>query len=95
MLRGHGQSPSLLLRPTSFLPNVGESAIQGCFSVAVDTRNPQLTRHLRYQPLKGLCPAMGKKRIAETLARAGLTLGVSRSPASSGTAAETGPRPIP
>jgi transposase InsO family protein len=37
---------------------------------------PDFVRYI-VQRLKVLCPTMGKKRIAQTLARAGLTLGVS------------------
>ena len=39
-------------------------------------RLPEFVRHV-VRKLKALCPAIGKKRIAETLARAGLALGVS------------------
>ncbi len=39
-------------------------------------RFPDFVRHLVCR-LKVLCPTLGKKRIAETLARAGLHLGIS------------------
>jgi putative transposase len=39
-------------------------------------RLPEFVRHV-VQRLKGLCPTLGKKRIAQTLARAGLVLAVS------------------
>ncbi len=39
-------------------------------------RFPEFVRHIVMR-LKVLCPTMGKKRIAQTLARAGLALGVS------------------
>ncbi len=39
-------------------------------------RFPDFVRHIVIR-LKVLCPTMGKKRIAQTLAKAGLALGVS------------------
>ncbi len=70
----------LLLRPatiagwTKRLDEEGEDALVQ--TPEPINRFPDFVRHIVCR-LKVLCPTMGKKRIAQTLARAGLQLGVS------------------
>ncbi len=66
--------PATLAEWTKRVDENGESALLQAPKPI--NRFPDFVRHIVMR-LKVLCPTMGKKRIAQTLARAGLALGVS------------------
>ncbi len=66
--------PATIAEWTKRVDEEGKGALLG--TPETINRFPDFVRHIVIR-LKVLCPTMGKKRIAQTLARAGLVLGVS------------------